>query len=213
MQFIQTSSQPKLLVLSGTHGDEYGVIASVQKYLEEHTALLPDYLYVPEMSPSAVQAKTRENAEGYDLNRHFTTDSSVAEVQEAIALLSPFTFNIVLNFHEDYERTRAAYIYDSHMFSDELREKWIDHASTHGVKLFTGIDDASDPILSNHIQDGYLGTYDADRTYDSGFFQDWALSSNIVKRSFILEIPGAAPQEEKDRITAALFTFFLEHIL
>lgn len=213
MFHTKKGESPRLLLLSGTHGDEYGVIESLKKSVLLHSAQLPSYIFVPEVSPSAVAQKTRKNSEGFDINRYFTQHSPSKEVQEAIDFLSQFRFDVLLNFHEDYERKQSSYIYDSHHFSDEEYERWITFNEQASLPLFTGIDDESDPALSNYIQDGYLGTKDEHRTYDSGFFQDWALTNNVVKRSFIIEVPGAAPQAEKDRITAALFSFFLQHYL
>src|SRR3989344_8617189 len=85
--YFLKGSHPKLLIHSGTHGDEYEVIDLVEKYIRRYEAKLPDFIFVPKVSPSAVAAKTRKNSQNADINRTFSTNSIDPEVRENIKIL------------------------------------------------------------------------------------------------------------------------------
>lgn len=197
---------PKLLILSGTHGDETDVTTCVSHYIDTHQSDLPDYLYIPELSPSAVKLKTRRNIFDHDLNREFLHNPKDPEVITAIKILKPFTFSLCIAFHEDPDRRTAFYMYDSHMLSDEeliLYRELIMHT---GAKLFTGIDDPADTRLALHVEKGYIHT-PVLSNQDIGFSMRYLIADHIAKRVFNPEIPGKADMELKQRLVNATFEY------
>ena len=108
---------------SGTHGDGNSEVTDcVTRYIDTHQSELPDYVYIPELSPTAVKLK-RRNLFGHDLNREFIHEPIDPEVITAMKILDPFTFSLCIAFHEDPDRRTSFYMYDSHILRDtELLE-------------------------------------------------------------------------------------------
>jgi predicted deacylase len=116
VEYFQKGELPQWLIIAGQHGDESGVIHSLRTYLEVAGDRLPDFLCMPVISPSALQAGTRLNAYGHDTNRVFTRHSSDPEVQAAIQIIHGQHFALVLSFHEDPDQ-EAFYLYDSEVIA------------------------------------------------------------------------------------------------
>ncbi len=80
LKYFIKGSNPRLLIHSGTHGDEWGVIEPVKLAVKKYEDQLPDFVFVPEVSPSAVMNRTRVNSGSVDLNRSFTEGTNESEV-------------------------------------------------------------------------------------------------------------------------------------
>lgn len=202
MKYFQKGDTPSLLILSGTHGDEFRVIESVTAYIDKNYSSLPDFLFVPEVSPSAVKRKTRLNCRNVDLNRIFTGTIHDEESTSLKEIIDPFHFHLCLSLHEDPDQ-HAFYMYDSGTFEPSKLSQFKHSLLAAGVSLFSGIDDPDDPILGNMIKEGY---YSINPTYDfsGGFIMDYAIKNNICDRFITLEIPGKVDQEENKRITSVV---------
>lgn len=210
LEYFVKGDNPKLLIHSGTHGDEFDVIDLVKKAVEKYEGKLPDFVFVPMVSPSAVQNKTRVNKNGKDLNRIFYSNSTEIEVQENIKVLEGFCFDLVVSFHEDPE-FNTYYIYDESQ--DELiSEKVLNHIEiikNLNVKLLTGLDDTNDPHLGHAFVEGYSKFHYPDERVADGTVTLWAYSENKTKGTLTPEIPGTLNLSEKDMIVD---TFF-KHVL
>jgi len=88
---------PNLLISSGMHGDEYQVIDLVFKYLRKNYRELPDFLYIPHLSPSAVKKGTRKNKFGHDLNRSFLKRATDKEALTVKRILSKRKFTLFID--------------------------------------------------------------------------------------------------------------------
>src|SRR3989344_4105650 len=208
-EYFQKGSNPRLLILSGMHGDESGVITSIQTYLEKNLETVPDFLFVPEVSPSAVAAGTRKNSAGRDINRHFLNQTDDAEVKQIMEILRPYTFDLCLEFHEDPDRTKSFYVYDSEqMAAGEIKE-YEQTILQSGASLYTGIDDPLDADLGLHIHRGYIATPIWWLTPEAGFSIWWLLHEGKAKRVINPEVPGKAKKEIKDKLVEQTFAFFL----
>lgn len=207
--YIQ-KGQPTLLIHSGTHGDESDVIVSIEKYLREHADLMPDFLWIPEVSPSAVRAGTRKNERGVDVNRVFDANSIEPEVLANIALTRGKLFDLFLDIHED-PTTDAFYMYDSidARGAKEMRELF-SRVKALGVPLYNGLDDED---LGLHVADGYVVCNDSYASQDKGTPHtswNYLREHGMVKRRYLTpEIPGKAPQSVKDAIVAAVFQYLI----
>ena len=210
IQKIQRGEWPKVLIISGTHGDESGVISSVRKAVDKYNQALKDNLFVPELSPTAVRQGTRMNYEGLDLNRSFKENADSVEVREVMNLLLPYKFDIAVSFHEDPEY-KEFYLYDA--FGEPLKAKQLFKLQCDirslGVDLLNGVDDPVDQDLGAVFVDGYkyFGTETLNPA--SGFFADWAFSNGIIGRYLNPEIPGRLEQDKKDKLVDLLFQHFL----
>jgi len=207
-RYYTKGNAPRFLILSGTHGDEFGVIGAVEKTLQDFEPKLPNFLFIPKVSPSAVRARTRKNGEGFDLNRDFTDSSKCSETRCVIEILQGHQFDLTISFHEDYE-FQEFYLYDSADREDSPEITRIKSAlCEQRVSLYTGCDDAEDPCLGNYISDGYFSlSRKAIATYQ-GTFSSWALANKVTKRIVIPEVPMSASAEVKLNIVRAIFDTF-----
>ncbi len=211
-EFCLRGSNPKLLILSGMHGDEYEVIDCVKRYVNDHDSELPDFLCIPVVSPTAVKQRTRVNAWGRDVNRHFVDNSPDEEVRSVQGILSPYRFDLCVNFHEDPDHEDEFYVYDSGRLSDGERFELETIVTSSGATLFSGIDDTSDPALGNEVINGYVSIPPKLERSDDALSWDWLARHGIAKRLFDPEIPGKAPIALKQKLVNKLFPFFLSFL-
>lgn len=198
-------SNPTLLILSGMHGDEFEVIDCVRTYLKEHGESLPPYLFIPEVSPSAVARETRKNNWDHDVNRSFFDPPTDPEVLEFMAKLQGKQFTLSLNFHEDPDLAQTCYLYDSGRLEDSklltLRSSIIEA----GCGLHTGKDDALDANLNLQVDKGYISTPFSSLPQDAGFSWVWMARHGISKRNVDVEIPGKADIALKQKLVHVIF--------
>lgn len=202
-EYFVKGDNPKLLIHSGTHGDEYGIINLLEKAVIKYEDRLPDFIFVPIVSPSAVKAKTRTNNNGKDLNRIFFSDSNDLEVKTNIAILENNKFNLFVSFHEDFEFMNY-YVYDEgfiHLNTDKV----INHNNklkNFGIDLFDGIDD---PILKTEIVNGYK-KFTPSKTFENdGMITSWLLSQKKVDDTLTPEIPMELNLYYKEKIINTFF--------
>ncbi len=205
LDYWQKGEKPTVLILSGMHGDEFGVIEVVRNYLVANANILPNFLYIPAVSPSAVRLRTRVNERGLDLNRSFKDSIVDHEIDAIKKLLMPHRFQLCLDFHEDLEQVNEFYMYDSAKLPADNLEKLRDNLLITGVELYSGPDDPHDSTLSNHIERGYLSLPFSEHKGESGFFGTWANRAGIIEREVTLEVPGQVAGELKSKLVEVLF--------
>lgn len=203
--YYTKGSNPSLLILSGTHGDEFGVINSVEGVVKELELKLPDFMFIPAVSPSAVQRKTRVNRDEIDINRDFSTSPKSSEVRCIMEIMRGLKFDLCLSFHEDNE-FEDFYLYDSleNSNSSEIRSIQNDIRAL-GVGLYTGCDDKHDPCLDNQIREGYFSQYNASEGRREGTFLLWASREGVAGRVVEPEVPMNASDEIKQQIVHIVF--------
>ena len=205
-EYYIKGQNPKLLIHSGTHGDEYEVIDFVRKAVEKYENLLPDFLFVPVVSPSAVGARKRFNGNGKDLNRVFFSDSTEVEVQENIKILDGHNFDLVVSFHEDPE-THDYYIYDEGQRGD-ISQKVLNHIKLlekNSITLLNGFDDPNDPHLGHEFKDGYLKFDHSFVNEPDGTVTLWVYTEKKTKGILVPEIPGKETLNKKEFIVDSFF--------
>lgn len=197
----------KILLLSGIHGDEYGVISSIQKYFKTHKRNLPSYLYIPEVSLSAVLYKTRNNINNIDLNRSFFDDSTDEEIIALKNKIKGMKFSTVFTFHEDCDRKHEFYMYSSHNINLQILLNLKKQLNAINISLFNGIDDPTDPVLNNQIHNGLLVS--PIEKEGKGTLWPWLQKNNDVNYCVDFEIPMKASQLKKDMLIEILFKFII----
>lgn len=191
LPYFLHGAHPSLLFLSGLHGNEYESGRIFEALLP--TLPLPDFLYIPKGSPSAVADGSRTNQYGHDLNRQFLTDTADAEAKDIMQLLAPYHFRLAIDIHEDPDRTASFYMYDSGKMSGEQLLLYRDVVRKSGARLYTGIDDFEDQHLGFRVEGGYISMPPPASDEQAGFFLFWSINRHIADRGFTLEIPGKAP--------------------
>ena len=102
----------RIYLSAGIHGDEPAPPLALLEMLEsgifDHRA---NWLICPLLNPSGFLKRTRENADGFDLNRDYK-DLRTAEIRAHIAWLQRQpNFDITISLHEDWEST-GFYLYE-----------------------------------------------------------------------------------------------------
>ena len=195
--------KPALLLHSGLHGDEYQVIdcvkATIKKYLKQ---LLP-FVFVPEVSPSAVTKKKRFNKNNVDINRNFIDNSKDQEVITNMQILKNHHFDFYFGFHE-HSSLSDFYLYDSaNLIKSPKLKKFFNEIKEAGINLYNGIDDPNDPLLKFKVVNGYVPLTKKNET--AGTFPSWAFKKGIIKNAVDLEIPGKISLNKKCQIIDLFF--------
>ena len=209
LEYYLHGAFPRVLLFSGMHGDEYESGVLLTTYLKKNSESLPDFFYIPKVSPSAVGAKTRMNAYGHDINRQFVERTTDPEARDVMTLLAPFHFDLCVDVHEDPDRTIGFYLYDSsHMTPEEL-EIYRQAIRTTDARLYTGFDDVDDENLNLYVEKGYV-SLGYERTGEmSGFSSRWLYAKNICRRSFTVEVPGKGSTALKESLIRTVMSFLL----
>lgn len=209
LEYYIYGDNPQILIDSGTHGDESEIIPMVGSCIEKYLDRLPNFLYVPKVSSTALALGTRKNKDGVDLNRNFMDQTQIQEAIDYMELVKPHHFQAVYSFHEDLSQ-KNFYMYDSFDLQGTRElQKFKDELLSLGVGLFTGIDDPDDPILRYQIEEGYHHylTFRTDGTSTS-----WMAKNGIVERIMEPEIPGKVSKEKKAQMVDAVFRHFILQI-
>lgn len=200
---------PRVLLLSGMHGDEYEAGELLELFVKNHYPKLPDFLFIPRVSPSAVNARTRKNAYGHDINRQFIDTTDDPEARRVMSLLKQFSFDLCIDVHEDPDRTMGFYLYDSDQMTDEELATFRAIIHPTGARLYTGVDDVDDENLNLYVEKGYVSLGFEKSEAVSGFSSRWLYEENRCKRSFTTEIPGKGPRELKTKLIHSVVSFLL----
>ena len=103
----RSSACRRILLSAGTHGDEPAGPAAVLRFLQrDHSRLLEHYhfLVLPCINPHGYVHGVRENGEGRDINRSFAMEST-PEAELVKELLGEERFDLLIDFHEDWEHS------------------------------------------------------------------------------------------------------------
>ncbi len=176
---------PKLVILSGTHGDEAGVTPYVTKVIEAMYADLPAFLYIPEVSPSAVLQQTRFNKYGRDINRSFNVENDV-EINSLKILLSKARKATAVTFHEDLQ-FEEFYLYDTGVLPNEVLYPFYEKLKALSVPLYSGADDPEDVWLGYTSKNGYIPA--AKKDDELLFLEEWAINTGAFSRCLTIEMP------------------------
>jgi hypothetical protein len=208
--YFKSGNFPKLLIHSGTHGDEYEVIELVEKAVKKYERSLPPFFYVPRVSPSAVKNKTRENEFGKDINRVFFSNSQDPDVIQNIKVMNNHRFKLIVSFHEDPEFEQY-YIYDSGYGKSETKliKEHNNYLQNNNISLLNGMDDPSDPDLGYLFKNGYKRFEIKNGESENGMIIVWTLVNKISRQCLIPEIPGKLNIGKKDFIVDSFFAIFL----
>ncbi len=207
--YFYTHTKPSLLLVSGLHGDETGVVTLISDYLVENLDLLPPFIYVPLASPSAAILHTRHNSDGIDLNRSFLDIKPSLETRQLKQIVTKFgPFETLLCFHEDKE------IYSSYIYADTTKSQekntqlWRRMLKEQNIQLYSGVDDPKDKKLGFEAIDGCIRLNMKSLTYAS-MLECWVVYKEFVKISITIEVGGKLSQSNKRKVIKTSFESFL----
>lgn len=205
-EYFVHGANPCLLLHAGTHGDEHEVIDIVTNAIKKFESRLPDFIYVPHVSPSAVLHKTRHNGHGLDSNRIYLDGSDIHEVIWNQEVMMMSSFDLAVSFHEDPEYS-TYYIYDEGGIVD--KSELIHHHNAYllknSISLLTGPDDIHDKSINQaHFVDGYKKFEFKEGIY-MGDVLNWGMNKGIIKHALIPETPGCLSISEKTLIIDSFF--------
>lgn len=206
-EYFIFGDDPKLLIHSGTHGDEYEVTDYVTEALKKYEKDLPAFIFVPKVSPTAVAQTTRTNHLGNDMNRKFFSDSMDPEVIANIEIIKDKIFDLFISFHEDPLESNY-YLYDVG-YRETDSEEVLKHnliLKNRGIELLTGIDDAEDSTLGYEFVEGYKKFIHPAKYHDDGTISAWVLNRHIAEDYLLPEIPGKADEKTKRFIVDSFFS-------
>ena len=201
--------KPELLVWSGVHGDEDESIPPLWLVLSEYQALLPAFLFIPAMSPSAIKAHTRRmfigEELGPDMNRSFDLNPAPRETQLVKDFLQQHgPFERILSVHEDEDLTDHTYVYfEGEPVLRQTLQDWRDAVRLSGHQLHNGYDDPYDPTLAMWSSDGHIHHAHSDETTQMS--ESWAIANKRARQAITLEVPmQGSPETKYQLIKAAL---------
>jgi len=103
---VEPSAKTRVMVCSGQHGNEFDPVRSVlslscQLASGSDPGLLKRcvFIFVPMVNPTGISASTRENNEGLDLNRDWSS-LGAAETQYVDSLVRTWKPNLLIDAHE-----------------------------------------------------------------------------------------------------------------
>lgn len=212
LTYYLSDPHPSVLFLSGMHGDEYESGKLLEQWLTTTHPTLPAFLSIPSVSPSAIAKGTRNNKFGNDINRQFFEGTNDTEAYDVMNIIRQYAFRYCIDIHEDPERAKAFYLYDSgHMTKDEL-ERYRTTVHQTEARLYTGIDDIDDKHLGCDVEKGYYSfrqDWLEDVSEDAGFSSKWMIRKGIAKRVFTVEIPGKATPQLKRSLIESVVPFLV----
>lgn len=110
---------PRVYLSSGIHGDEPAGPLALLKLMEDgFFAEGVDWLLGPALNPTGLDAGTRENAAGVDLNRDYYQRSTAEVAAHAAWLESGAVPDLFISLHEDWE-ANGFYFYEINLGVDE----------------------------------------------------------------------------------------------
>lgn len=110
----RTEGRRAILMTGGVHGDEPAGVEAVLQFLEGPVEeYLDDYFFhvVPCANPSGLDAGTRVNGDGQDVNRSMS-DDTVPESRLLRQFVNGHRYKVFFDHHEDYEAT-GYYMYEA----------------------------------------------------------------------------------------------------
>lgn len=166
-EIVGPPGAPVVALSAGFHGDEpaapWALLSLVRDGLLDRRF---SYRLWPCMNPSGYERGTRENAEGFDINRSFHRGGTTPESKAIVTANRDRTFALSLDLHEDFE-SEGFYCYEPVM-----RE-----SSPFGARMIAALDDAAFPVQ----------TFD-DEAFDIGYPPD-ARHLRTLERGRILNDP------------------------
>lgn len=100
---IKKSLSPKIVIIGGVHGNEYGPTHGIEKFLKTNKFKSGNLYFIPRVNVSGLKKKSRYlvcKDKIYDINRNFYDENTNHIEKDIMNLIKDADF--VLDFHEAY---------------------------------------------------------------------------------------------------------------
>jgi hypothetical protein len=203
-ELVSQPGAPQIALSAGVHGDEpagpWALLSIVRDGLLDPTF---NYRIWCCTNPGGYERGTRENAEGYDINRSFNAGGTTPEARAIITANRDRRFVLALDLHEDFEAD-GFYCY----------EPLVDGVAALGALVVRGLDENGLPVqvLDDAFELGYppeahhLRTLERGRVIPDGnaeraFFKGTPYSLYLLRKAarqvLTLETPRRRPWDER----------------
>lgn len=202
------SARTKIYLSSGVHGDEpaqpQALLELLRRDVFDDRA---EWYLVPLLNPTGFVARTRENAEGIDLNRDYRNPRSAEIAAHVRWLARQPRFDITFCLHEDYEAT-GFYLYEVNTGElPSLAEIMLHAAASHGPLEQASIIDGREAAGPGIIRP----------TIDPLLREDWPeaifLREHHTSLSYTLETASMQPPAQRVASTVSVVEAALDHFL
>jgi murein peptide amidase A len=199
---------PTVYLSAGMHGDEPAGPLAVEAYWrgDDHRGV--NWLVCPMLNPTGLSARTRDNAQGLDLNRDYLLRQS-EEVRSHVAWLEKQKVpDLFLSLHEDWE-TEGFYFYEISLGEDRpQRARELLEAVSKVCPIETGA------VIDDHLvrESGWIH-----HVPQADFPESWPEAIYLAKRgcplSFTFETPSCAlPLEQRIAAHGAAIRAAIENL-
>jgi hypothetical protein len=149
------ASRATITIAAGVHGDEpagpWALLSLVSDGLLDSAYT---YRMWPCTNPSGYRLGTRENEEGFDINRSFSRGGTTPEAKAVITANRDRKFALSIDLHEDFEAD-GFYLY----------EPFVDGKALLSESIVGAIDDAGFPIQDLHEEFDFVYPQSSDQTH------------------------------------------------
>ncbi len=108
---------PTVYLSAGMHGDEPAGPLAVEAFWREADTCGVNWLVCPMLNPTGIRARSRDNAQGLDMNRDYLIRQSQEVNAHAAWLERQVVPDLLLSLHEDWE-TEGFYFYEISLHDD-----------------------------------------------------------------------------------------------
>ncbi len=184
---------PLIYLSSGIHGDEPAGPSALLNLMTGGD-YSDDYhwIIIPTLNPSGLAVQTRENANGFDLNRDYLLLQTAETIAHTSYLLSQPTPDLFISFHEDWEAD-GFYLYEINLGEDQ---KHVTKAVLEAVSSAIPIDQS--PLLDGHEprETGWI-FHDSEADLPDQWPEAIYLAKNGCPLSYTFETPSSYPLSER----------------
>lgn len=185
-------SGSNIYLSSGMHGDEpAGPLALLELLQEDSLPREHNYWICPVLNPSGLEAGTRENTDGLDLNRDYSSLNS-KEIRAHVTWVKQNiqSLNRALHIHEDWE-SKGFYLYELNFGGHKSYSEKILEAAEQYLPIDYGDEIDGHPASGGIIRPDELPEVE-DGDPEAIYFQN-----KFGGLNYTLESPSALPLEQR----------------
>jgi murein peptide amidase A len=192
---------PCISVAAGAHGDEpagpWAVVSVLESGLLDARS---SYRIWPCTNPSGYLAGTRQNADGFDVNRSFSDAGSTPESRAIIEANRDRHFVLSIDVHEDHE-AEGFYCYVAGPRADELGAAVTQAVVEAGFPLQNLVgfdfDEPGEANVTRRRMEGCIIMDDDERGYFDGLSLNLRMAHGAAGNVVTLEAPRRRPWDDR----------------
>lgn len=220
IEIINDSALPFVLLSAGVHGDEPAGVYALAEFLKQSVGAYAEkfnFIVLPCMNPVGCARGTRENGNGIDLNRNFSSKKPEAEVRAIQKYITSLhkKFLFAVDMHEDptdaiepgfalKDNPRAVYLYEVSDKKNRLGKKITSQLRADGFQI-TG----KKTIYGEAVENGVVWTPPSRQSVWPGSFTDEFLPA-FTNHIFVIETPTCWPRKKRVKAHTQALSLILQ---